>query len=469
MKRLFGTSGVRGVYNTEFTPLMALKMGLSLGTYLSGKSVVVGRDVRTTARSIECAVTSGLVNTGCRVHKTGVVTTPTLAYMTKYLDASAGIMITASHNPPPAIGLKLWNPDGMGFTLEQEKEIERIYFKEAFSPKPWHLLGKTKNTETANSVHIEMIKKNVNLKTIRKRGFRLVVDPGCGAAYKIAPRLSRELDCRVTSLNAQGDGFFPGRDPVPSEENLKDLSALVSATSADLGVAFDGDADRVVFTDEKGKVIEGDRLLAALAKREIENGGNGKTVTTIEGSMVIEEVINQSGGEVFRTPVGDIQVAVKIKQCGGMLGGEACGTYIWPKAHYAPDSLLTVGKLLEFLADDGIEMSEFISSIPRYPILRERIECPDRCKQVLMDSLEKKPSMLLEEMFQVQKVDGLRLLSNEGWILIRPSGTEPFIRLTVEAKSTDVAKNYLKELSERLSGLIDRLRSSRKRELRTGK
>ncbi len=461
MKRLFGTSGVRGTFNTEFTPLMALKMGLSLGTYLAGKSVVVGRDTRTAAQTIEYAMMSGLINTGCRVHRTGVVTTPTLAYMTKYLDASAGIMITASHNPPPAIGLKLWNPDGMGFTPEQEKEIERIYFESVFSPRPWNLLGKTKNIEIADSVHIEMIKKSIDLKAIRKKRFKLVADPGCGAAYKIAPKLSRELGCRVASLNAQGDGFFPGRDPVPSEENLKDLSALVSVTSADLGVAFDGDADRVIFTDEKGKVMEGDRLLAALAKREIENGGNGKTVTTIDASMVIEEVINQSGGEVFRTPVGDIQVAVKIKQCGGMLGGEACGTYIWPKAHYAPDSLLTMGKLLEFLAYDGVEMSKFMSSIPRYPILREEVECPNSLKQILMDDLEKISSTIIEDIVQVQKIEGLRLVLERGWTLIRPSGTEPLIRLTIEAKNKDIARNYLKELSERLSGLIDGLKSNR--------
>ncbi|MFX0067519.1 MAG: phosphoglucosamine mutase [Promethearchaeota archaeon] len=462
MEKLFGTSGIRGIFNTEFTPLMALRLGSSLGTYVTSKSVVVGRDTRTAAKTIESAITSGLLSTGCTVLKTGIVTTPTLAYATKHLNVSSGIMITASHNPPPAIGIKLWNPDGMGFTSEQEHEIERIYTRKAFSLKPWHLLGKTQNIETADSTHIEMIRESVDAKSIGRRQFELAVDPGCGAAYEIAPRLLRELGCRVISLNAQGDGFFPGRDPIPSEENLMNLSALVNATSADLGVAFDGDADRVVFTDERGKVIEGDRFLAALAKREIENGGNGKTVTTIDGSMVIDEVVNEAGGEVFRTPVGDIQVAIKIKQCKGMLGGEACGTFIWPKAHYGPDSLLTVGKLLEFLAHDGVNISEFVSSIPKYPILRGVIECPDKLKRSLMDDLEKESASLLEDITEVQKVDGLRLLLSEGWILIRPSGTEPIIRLTVEAKNIGTANDYLRKVDTRLSELIEFLSKSSK-------
>ncbi|MFX0096265.1 MAG: phosphoglucosamine mutase [Candidatus Hodarchaeota archaeon] len=460
MEKLFGTSGIRGTFNTQFTPLMALKLGSSLGTYITPKSVVVGRDTRTTAETIECAITSGLLSTGCKVYRTGIVTTPTLAYITKHLNVSSGIMITASHNPPPAIGIKLWNPDGMGFTSEQENEIERIYSEQAFSLKPWHLLGKIERMETADSVHIDMIRASVDFKIIRKRHFKLVVDPGCGAAYKIAPRLLRELGCTVASLNAQRDGFFPGRDPVPSVENLANLSALVDAVSADLGVAFDGDADRVVFTDERGRVIEGDRFLAALAKREIENGGNGKTVTTMDASMVIEEVVNKAGGEVFRTPVGDIQVAVKIKQCKGMLGGEACGTFIWPEAHYGPDSLLTIGKLLEFVAHDGIKISEFVSSIPKYPILREKIECPDKLKQVLMDKLEMESSSLFEDITEIQKVDGLRLVMSKGWILIRPSGTESIIRLTAEGKNIDIANDYLRKLDIRVSELIESLRKS---------
>ena len=247
-----------------FTPHMALEVGLALGTYLKGDAdVVIAKDIRTSALPIEYALISGIVSTGCNVKTVGIVTTPTLAMSLRYLRGDAGVMITASHNTPEYIGLKLWNTSGMGYIPEQEEEIERIYNDKAFLNIKWDEVGKVTNIDDINDFHIVDITKRI---MFDGSSLNVIVDPGNGAGCHIVPELLSTYNVNIMTINAQMDGKFPGRHSEPSKENLKQLAKFLRTSEQnDIGIALDGDADRVIFLDEDGVIVDPIRLLGLMA------------------------------------------------------------------------------------------------------------------------------------------------------------------------------------------------------------
>jgi phosphoglucosamine mutase len=247
--KLVGSCGIRGLANKEITVDLALEVGLALGK--SNRSAVIGRDPRVSSEMIEHALISGLVSAGCDVVRIGVVTTPTLAYAARKYDC--GVMITASHNPAPYVGIKLWNPDGMAFDSAQQEEIERIIEQKDFVAVPWNEIGDITSDSSAIKDHVELILSNV--KPVR---MRVVVDCGCAAGSTITPFLLRKMGCEVITLNAQLDGHFPARNPEPTEENLWMLKKAVKEFGAQVGIAHDGDADRMMAVDENGEFVSGD-------------------------------------------------------------------------------------------------------------------------------------------------------------------------------------------------------------------
>ena len=447
---IFGTSGIRRVFqnysesDVMFTPQMALDVGLALGTYLKSKStVVIGKDIRTSALPIEYALISGLVSTGCNVKTLGIVTTPTLAMSQKYLKADCGVMITASHNTPEYIGLKIWNPSGMGYIPEQEEEIERIYNDKKFVDINWDEVGKVTNVEDINDIHIQNVTNRIKFDG---SSLNVILDPGNGAGCDIVPKLLSTYNVKIMTINAQMDGKFPGRNSEPSKENLIRLSKfLKSSDKGDIGIALDGDADRVIFLDEDGEIVDPIRLLTLMAIDYLERYRDKipkekmKVSTAINSSSLMEDVLNPLGCEVLRTEVGDIKVAIAIKEHGGFVGGETSGTYIWPSTHLGPDSIVTIAKVLRMIVESGKPLKEILKKIPEYPFyetkfpLKVDIPFTEDINKKIIEEMTETLDFLGKKITNINKMDGVRLDYNDGWILIRRSGTSPYLRLTGES------------------------------------
>ncbi|MFW9909203.1 MAG: phosphoglucosamine mutase [Candidatus Thorarchaeota archaeon] len=449
--KLFGTTGVRKVYGTEFNLDMALKLGKTLGTYLKKGTVVIGRDARTTGRMVSDALTAGILSTGIDVVDVGIIPTPTLAFTAAASEPpfSAGVMVTASHNPPEYTGVKFWNSNSMGYTPEMEAELERIFYSEEFQVANWDAIGSVSHLETAVEKHIQSLLENCDRAAIEGKNFKVVVDPGNGAACVLTPYLMQRLGCKVITINGQLDGHFPGRKSEPEEATLGDLISMVKETAADLGIAHDGDSDRVVFVSETGEVVRGDRTIALFAK-EILTAGSSKTiVTTVDSSKVLDEVVKKAGGNTIRTPVGDIQVAIKLNELKAVHGGEACGVFLFPEFHLAPEPFLAACKVLELMAKTNRSFGELIAEIPTYPLLKTKIPVSSDKKNQVMKSLEQELPKAMSDVREVITVDGLGISLSDGWVLVRPSGTEPVIRITCEASSDERVREIL-EISQKV-------------------
>lgn len=406
--RLFGTSGIRRLANKELTQL-ALQVGLALGQRY--RRVVIGCDTRTSSPAIKHAVLAGLLTSGAESCDAGLTPTPTLALAGRKFDA--GVMITASHNPPEYNGIKLWNPDGAAFELEQESQIEKMIRNNTISGAPWPDIKTATAYTAAVSEHIERIAADFPAKL----SLKVVLDCGCGAASVITPGVLRRLGCEITSINCSPSGFFP-RNAEPTPENLGELIKVTRMCGADVGIAHDGDADRMMAIDDKGRFIPGDKLLIILAN----SLGAQELVTTLDASMAIEE----TGLKVRRTRIGDPYVSRELKR-NGDFGGEPSGSWIFPEVSLCPDGIYAAATLAAIASEK--RLSSLADAIPAYPIIRGSVPGDSATMASLEHGLRKmKPK-------EINSTDGLKLEFDDGWLLVRPSGTEPKIRITAEARS----------------------------------
>ncbi|UCG71117.1 MAG: phosphoglucosamine mutase [Thermoplasmata archaeon] len=419
--KLFGSSGIRGLANEDISIELARDIGKVLGTL--HKRVIVGHDPRTTGQMILHALTSGLLSTGSEVFTAGMVTTPTLAYAAR--NFHCGLMVTASHNPPEYNGIKFINPDGSGFNVEQMQEIEKKLAEKDFQLARWESIKNAKPYQNAIIEHIEKIMDNIN-----KMDLKVVVDCGCGSASTITPYLFQRLGCEVISLNSQPDGFFPGRKSEPVPENLKSLISAVTESNANIGIAHDGDADRMVAVDEKGNYVGGDSLLTLFAKNEVKKC----VVVPVDASMAIDVIVGDA--KVVRTKVGDVFISEMIKKYDADFGGEPSGTWIFPSQGLCPDGIFAAAKLAETVCREPL--SSQISKLPKYPRKKGTLKCPNAKKTEVLALVEDRMRKL--DYKELNTDDGLRFQFDDAWALIRPSGTEPKIRITTEAEGEKEVK-----------------------------
>jgi phosphoglucosamine mutase len=446
MAKLFGSSGVRGLANVDLTPTLACKVAAAVATHEKAKSAIVARDTRVSGPMLEDALVSALISCGVDVFLTDIVPTPVLAYAAKAYGADVGFMLTASHNPAPYNGIKVFKSD-LSYTDADAEAVEKIVAEGTYQYADWRRLGRVTQVD-AQRAYTDMVVKNVKL----KKAWKVVVDAGCGAAYKVGPELLQALGCKVTTLNSQPDGFFPARKSEPNAESLQDLAAAVKALGADIGVAFDGDADRVAFVDEKGVFVNFDRSLAAYGAYALKQVGGGVIVTTIEASMAIETMAQRYGGSVARTKVGDIYVSEAIKRDGAVFGGEPCGAWIQPQRHLCPDGPLSAAMFLLALETEGKTVSEFVGQVPTYITKRVNFTVKNEQKYRLVEQFGNALKAAFPEYTDYSTVDGARLALKNGWLLIRASGTEPLLRLTVEGQSEEAAK----DITQKASALIQK-------------
>ena len=427
--KLFGTSGIRGKIGSEVTCELALNVGKSLATYLGNEGkVVVGFDTRTTNEMLDQAICAGLLESGVDVVKIGMVPTPLVGYATEKLDGDAGIMLTASHNPSQYNGIKIWNKNGMAYTSVQEGEIENIYNNKLYKSVTWDKVGSISVNEEIKGRYIDDL---VGMVEIRE-GLKVVIDCASGAGSEISPLVFRKAGCEVTTLNSQPDGFFPGRNPEPNAENLQNLMKTVVAIGADLGIAHDGDADRMITVDEKGNISPFDSLLALISK-EFE----GDIVTTVDAGLCMDESVD---GEVLRTPVGDVNVAEVIIEKNASFGGEPSGTWLHPDFCMCPDGILSGLRMAELVSKKG-KLSDLLAEIPSYPNIREKITCSKEAKIEVMNNMEELLKDAFDDIRETNSLDGVRLtFEDDSWVLVRPSGTEDYVRITIESRSQERAE-----------------------------
>lgn len=412
--------------------------------------MLVGHDARTSGPMFSKAVISGLTATGCNVFFAGMAPTPALQFAVKNHCMDGGVIITASHNPPEYNGIKVIWSDGIEVSHEQETEIERIYFEDKTVLAEWNRLGLKYELNAVNEEYVEAVKKHVKVPEIAKKKYHVVVDAANSVGGLAAPQLLRDLGCKVTTINANIDGTFPGRLPEPRPENLKEIAATMKAVNADLGVAFDGDADRSMFVGENGEVYWGDKTFAVVEKQFLIENPNEKIVTPVSSSTLIKDVAEAYKGEIVWTKVGSVTVSQTMKKVKAKLGGEENGGVFYGPHQAVRDGAMTTALILGIMAQTGKKISELIAEQPQYFIEKGKVDCSEDKKEKVLKKL-----LLQVENTNVSTIDGVKIwFEDKSAILIRPSGTEPVYRLYAEAKSQEKALKLVTDYSATLRQIL---------------
>jgi len=434
---VFGSSGVRGVVNEDVTPGYVTELAIAAGAELGGERIALARDTRRTGRMLADAAASGLASVGLDVDRLGPLPTPGLQFYCER-EGVAGVMITASHNPPQYNGMKLIGADGMELTRDRLDRIEERLATGDGNDVTWETVGVASDVEGVPREYVESVTAAVDHERIADADLTVVIDPGHGAACGTSPDFFRALGCRVHTVNAQPHGHFPGRNPEPVAGNLDDLCAHVQATDADVGIAHDGDADRAMVVDETGSLVDGNAMLAALVDAAVEAGDT--VVSAANASQRLVDVVERADAELRLTPIGSTNIISRVRalEADGKtvpVAGEGNGGVMFPDYRIARDGAYTGAKFLELLTD--ATASEVVAPYDDYHNVRRSARYrTDAERTAMLDAIERTAT---EAVADLDTTDGFRLNYGDGWVLARPSGTEPVIRIYAEARSQDRA------------------------------
>jgi phosphomannomutase/phosphoglucomutase len=446
--QLFGSSGVRGVAGTELTPELVLSVSKAAGTVWETDRAAVARDTRTTGELFADAATAGLTSTGLDVDRLGVVPTPGVS---RYCEAEGvpAVIVTASHNPPEYNGLKLVGPDGIELTVEDLERVESHALAEEYALANWNEVGEARRVESANRTYIEDLLTGVDRDAVADADLTVAIDPGNGAGSTTSPAFFRRLGCEVVTVNAQPDGRFPGRMPEPVPEHLDDLGRLVRATDADVGIAHDGDADRAIFFDERGEYIEGDASLAALAAATL--GPGDTTVAAVNVSQRLVDVVDEVGASLELTPIGATNIITRITELRAAgesvpIAGEGNGGVFFPEHRLVRDGAFVAAKFLELLTERPA--SEVVRPYQQYHNERVNLSYDSEPERQAMLTAAAEYAETADA--EPDTVDGYRLDYGDAWVLVRPSGTEPKVRIYAEARDRSRAESLAADVRRAL-------------------
>ncbi|MDO8554690.1 MAG: phosphoglucosamine mutase [Candidatus Micrarchaeota archaeon] len=460
MSKYFGTNGVRGKFE-ELNPLLTMKLAQAIGIYLNrgtvagqlvpltssldtvlgrfATTVLVGRDGRLTGDCLKYAVFSGLQSVGCKVIDLGMVSSPTAEFMVKKLSADGLIVITASHNPPEWNALKVVDGNGIAISREEGEKIEIMLDK--IKTVSWDKVSSVESYFSATVDHTAAILASVDVAKTRKRAPKVIIDCGNAMASLIAPKLLQELGCSVISLNSTIDGHFPGRGSEPTKDSLVQLIDSVKLNNADLGMAWDGDGDRIVLIDDKGEFIVGDKVFALSVLFALKTK-KGSVVTTVATSKAAEDIATKFGMKTYYTKIGAPYLCQELLERNAVIAGEEVGGVIWPEVSLAKDGFLTAAKMIELLAESGKKLSVILKEIPQYFNEKTKIAANDEQKMKIVRSIL---DYAKKNKFNFIDIDGVRINFDDSWVIVRASGTENYVRVFAEAKTQDKAKKLMEE------------------------
>lgn len=441
MKRLFGTDGVRGIVGKEITPLFIAKLASAVAYYFGkGSRILVGRDARAGGEAIKRIVEGVLTLSGIKVYDAGLLPTPALQYAVKTQGFDGGVMITASHNPPEYNGIKVIGPTGIEIDRDEEKAVEQYFWEERYLEVDWSAVpDRVEKYPGVLELYIKSVTDKVDKEKIAKAGFRVLVDPANGPGGLTTPQIVRRLGGSPVVLNGEITPQ-PSRLPEPTPDTLVETANAVVACKCIIGVAHDGDADRAIFIDEQGRVHWGDRSAALLIKHLwVNRGERGKVYTGVSSSTLVEEFLSPLGVEVVWMKVGSVDIAHAMRRAGDALCGfEENGGFFYAPHQFVRDGGMATALFLEFLAMERKKVSELFNELPKYHVVKTKYKMSrDRANLVV----EK-----VKDLFKNEKlitVDGVKVISRDYWLLVRPSGTEPLLRVMIEAKNEDKVKNLL--------------------------
>jgi phosphomannomutase len=426
-------SGVRGVVGDSLTPELVTRFAQAFGTYLGGGRVVIGRDPRTSGEMMRQAVVAGLVSTGCRVADLGVCPTPTVQLLVRQLGAQGGIAITASHNPPEWNALKFVGGDGLFLGAARGRELLDLYHQGDYRKARGGDQRMPEPVDDAVGRHVAAVRRALGPLPAGGRPLRVVVDPGGGAAHEAAPRLVEAMGASVATIHTTADGRFP-RPAEPVAENLGALAAAVRAEGATVGFAQDMDGDRLAIVDEAGRAI-GEELTLVLASEQVLASTPGPVVTNLSTSDAIDAMAARHRCRVFRTRVGEANVAEGMRQHGAVIGGEGNGGVIWPTVNFARDSLVGMALVLHRIATAGLPVSALAAVYERFQTVKLQRHCPaEQARAVLRRAREAWADR------PVDTTDGVKVRLEDGWFILRASNTEPIVRVMAEGPTPERAR-----------------------------
>jgi phosphomannomutase len=442
-------SGVRGIIGDSLTPQLAGALAQAFGTYVGPGPVIVGKDARTSGTMIKEAVISGLLAAGCQPVEVGICPIPSFLVLTKELRAAGGIAVTASHNPKEWNGLKFISRDGLYLTPHQTEEFLDIYHQGEFAYAPPERIKAVREESHAVEPHLKRILARFDPEPVRRRRIKVALDCGNGAGAILAPRLLEAFGCEVALINGVPDGRFT-RQSEPTPENIKELCRTVVKSGADVGFVQDADADRLAIVDEKGKPL-GEELTLALAVDYILGRTPGPVVCNLSTTRAIDDLARKKGAPVFRTRIGEINVVEKTLSLEprAVVAGEGNGGVILPDIHPCRDSFTAMAIILDHMAATRRAVSALRRRIPAYVMIKDRIEGSAEQGFRLIGKLRKK----YEGEGTASLLDGLKVDFHDHWIHVRPSNTEPIIRVIAEAKTPAAANAAIRRLKAEIAAL----------------
>ncbi len=442
---IVSVSGIRGIVGESLTPEPAARFAAALGTYLHGGRVVVARDGRPSGEMLKHAVLAGLFSTGCTVDDIGIAPTPTVGVAVRRLGAAGAVQITASHNPAPWNGLKLFGPDGAVLSAANGKQVQAFFESGGIVRATWDRTGSVRVPPDVLDDHARQVLDQVPAAAIASRRFRVFLDANGGAGGPFGVRLLQELGCEIIRHNCDADGAF-AHEPEPTPAHLADVAPWVKQTGSAVGFALDPDADRLALIDEAGTCVSEELTLALAVKYRLREQ-RGPVVVNMSTSRVIQDLAEQAGCEFFRSAVGEANVVERMRAAKAVIGGEGNGGVIDPRVGWVRDPFIGMALILALMADDGKPLSKLVAELPRYAMLKTKFAVPrDRLAGALTALETKWPDAA------ANKLDGLRLDGPDWWLHVRPSNTEPVVRVIAEAPTADRAKQLCDEAGALVAG-----------------
>ena len=446
---MVSVSGIRGIVGDGLDPHTIVKYTSAYADFIGGGKIVIGRDARISGEMVNNLVTGTLVAKGLDVINLGICPTPTVQFTVKELNADGGIAISASHNPNEWNALKLLNSTGQFMTPDENKRMLNMLNYESSGFKPWDKVGKITQFKEGIQNHINAVinMEHIDLNSIRNRKIKVLADCVNGAGAYVIPDLLNEFGCKVVELNCEKTGVFP-RPPEPIPEYLNETMKTVKDADVDLGIVVDPDVDRLVLITNEGEPF-GEENTITQAINFVLSQEKGNVVVNLSTTRAVDDIARRYGCETFRSPVGEANVVIKMKELNAVIGGEGSGGVIYPALHYGRDALVAIGLILQSFANFNGTIAELKNTLPQYSIRKSKMEIADINPDNIIESLMNKYSNE-----KINTVDGLRIDFEDHWVHFRKSNTEPILRIITEAKTDKEAERFAKKYQSEIATII---------------